>query len=146
MKLSEISGSHEVKYGDDCPRGCWVIEVVRRFKGACCLDGDRSDDGDSKILWTVGQFLRNCMAYCPRRHLSSGPFIVETRINFHTPLSYYEPWRCNSVSTGLTSLIMEENSVHTFKRTHRISFRKYISDWSLRNQTRKYILCADIVS
>jgi hypothetical protein len=40
---------------------CSLLEIDRRFRGACCLH-DRCDDGGSKHLWNIGQFLRDCTA------------------------------------------------------------------------------------
>jgi hypothetical protein len=39
---------------------CSLVEVYRRFRGACCVShqGDRPDDGDSKHLWNVKFYQR----------------------------------------------------------------------------------------
>jgi hypothetical protein len=48
-----------------------LVESDRRFIGAYCLHYHRPDDGSSKHLWNVGQFLWDYTAQHPRRQSSS---------------------------------------------------------------------------
>jgi hypothetical protein len=48
---------------------CNLVEVYRRFRGACCLH--RPVDGGSKYLWNVGNLLPDYTAQQPRKQLSS---------------------------------------------------------------------------
>jgi hypothetical protein len=46
-----------------------LVEIYRRFRGVYCLfhQGDDDDDGGSKHLWNVGEFLPDYTAQHPRR-------------------------------------------------------------------------------
>jgi hypothetical protein len=60
----------------------WYISFSRRWMwknfllvGCAVKSGNRPDDGGSKDLWNVGQFLRDYMAQRPRRRPSSQDLI-----------------------------------------------------------------------
>jgi hypothetical protein len=48
---------------------CSLVEIVRRFRGACCFY--RGDDEGSKHLWNAGKFLPDYTARHPIRQPSS---------------------------------------------------------------------------
>jgi hypothetical protein len=57
---------------------CSLVEVLRPFRGACCLiirammdHGNRPDGGGGKNLLNVGKLLQEYTAQHPRRQLSS---------------------------------------------------------------------------
>jgi hypothetical protein len=53
---------------------CRLVEVYRRFRGACCppqKGTHRPDDGGNKHLWNVGELLPDYTALQPRRQPSS---------------------------------------------------------------------------
>jgi hypothetical protein len=50
---------------------CSLVEVYQRFRGPCCLQPHRPDDGGSKDLWNVGKLLPDYTALQPRRQPSS---------------------------------------------------------------------------
>jgi hypothetical protein len=67
--VCEILRSYGGEYEDDWDvASCSLVEVYRRFRGAC---PDRADVRGSKHLLNVGKLLPEYMAQHPRRQSSS---------------------------------------------------------------------------
>jgi hypothetical protein len=88
----------------DVPRS--LVEVYRRFSGACCLHHqcyNRRDDRGSNYLWNVGKFLQDYTAQHHRRHSSS----------FKTKLPcFIVPAMRNTVLYNVSMLMLAVTQLH----------------------------------
>jgi hypothetical protein len=83
-----------------------VVEIDQHFRGAYYIHHQGDDDGGSKYLWRVSQFLRDCTAQHPWRQSSSYSPLWESKISLMhlllcTPVTTNKDW-INSTNTLLT--------------------------------------------
>jgi hypothetical protein len=77
---------------------CSLVEVYRRFRGACWLQyqGDNPDDAGSKHLWNVGKLPPDCTVLQPRRQPSSYLLLWEPEISLSIIFTWVPTYEMNN--------------------------------------------------
>jgi hypothetical protein len=100
---------------------CSLVDTDRHFRGAYCLQ-HRTDNGGSKVLWNVGQYLPDYTAQHRRRQPSSmvisslRDFFILLSLPLERPNSLFNSWFSQALNLVQWVFCLERHMFHFYPR------------------------------